>query len=237
MSNRSIVACIFARGGSKGIPKKNLLEIDGRPLLAHAIEIAKSSVLIDRIVVSTDDAEIARVATSYGAEVPFMRPVELATDEAREWDAWKHAVNTLNEDTHHARVGTFVSLPPTAPLRAVDDVDGCIEALLGSAADMVITVKEAQRNPYFNMVEPDSSGYLSVSKFCPETVSRRQDAPEVYDVATVAYAARASYVSSADSLFSGNVKAHLVPSERAIDIDTPLDYTIAKFIYETTRVG
>jgi N-acylneuraminate cytidylyltransferase len=224
------VAFIFARGGSKGVPRKNIRSLAGKPLISYAIEVALSSSLIDRVVVSTEDPEIAGVAARYGAEVPFMRPLELAGDNSPEWLAWQHALNALNEDPNSRSPEVFVSVPATSPLRKVEDVDACIRTLLEGDADVVITVKPAERNPYFNMVVMDNKGYVDRVISDSSSISRRQDAPAVFDVATVAYVARPDFVLRANGIFEGKVKAVLVPSERAIDIDTPLDFEIAEFL-------
>ena len=224
-----IVAFVFARGGSQGVPRKNLRLLAGKPLLAHAIETARASKLIDRVLVSTDDEEIAVTARAYGAEVPFMRPPELATSEAPELLAWRHALVSLAELEHDAPPpDVLVSVPATAPLRAVEDVDACIRTLLESDADIVLTVAESARSPYFNMVALDEHGYARVVVEPSERrITRRQDAPATYDITTVAYAMRPAYVMRAERLFDGKVRTVLVPPERALDIDTELDLTIA----------
>lgn len=219
-----VIGCIFARGGSKGVPRKNIRLLAGKPLLAYAIETALASRWIGRVVVSTDDAEIAAVARQYGAEVPFIRPAELARDDSPEWLAWQHAIRMLGD------MDIFVSVPPTSPLRAVGDVDACIEKLMESDADAVITVRLAERNPYFNMVTLDEDGYAQLVIPSGPKVHRRQEAPVVYDVTTVAYAARPEFVLRASSLFEGRLKAVVVPAERAIDIDTELDFKFAEFL-------
>lgn len=224
-----VVGAIFARGGSKGVPRKNLRPLAGKPLIAHAIQTALTSEMIDRVIVSTDDAEIAAVAKQYGAEVPFVRPAELAGDQSPEWLAWQHALRTLAQESNHP-IDIFVSIPATAPLRAVSDIDACIQALQGSNADIVITVKLADRSPYFNMVilDADSNAQLVIR---PQgSIHRRQDAPVVYDVTTVAYATRPEFVLSANSIFDGKVRAVIVPAERALDIDTELDFQFAEFL-------
>lgn len=224
------IAFIFARGGSKGVPRKNLRNLAGKPLLAHSIATARQSRYIQRVVVSTDDAEIAAVARQYGAEVPFMRPAELATDSASEWLAWQHAIRMIGCHDTKPNFDVFVSVPATAPLRSVHDVDACIELLVQPNTDVVITVTEAHRNPYFNMVVlgEDRSARLVMAD--RGTIVRRQDAPQVYDVTTVAYAARPAYVLSAQGFWPGQVKAVVVPPERALDIDTELDIAFAEFL-------
>ena len=134
-----VVAGIFARGGSKGVPRKNIRLIAGKPLIAYAIETARNSALIGRVIVSTDDREIAEVAVKYGAEVPFLRPPELAQDDSPEWLAWQHTVRKLHGDTDGTpKWDVFVSVPATSPLRKVEDVDACIGALLAGDADVAI---------------------------------------------------------------------------------------------------
>jgi N-acylneuraminate cytidylyltransferase len=224
-----VVGAIFARGGSKGVPRKNLRPLAGKPLIAHAIQTALTSEMIDRVIVSTDDAEIAAVAKQYGAEVPFVRPAELAGDQSPEWLAWQHALRTLSEESNHA-VDIFVSIPATAPLRAVSDIDACIQALQSSNADIVITVKLADRSPYFNMVTLDAENNARLVISPQGSIHRRQDAPVVYDVTTVAYATRPEFVLSANSIFDGKVRAVVVPAERALDIDTELDFQFAEFL-------
>lgn len=225
-----IVAAIFARGGSKGVPRKNVRLLAGKPLIAYAVETALASRLIDRVILSTDDAEIANVAQQYGAEVPFMRPMELARDDSLEWLAWQHAVRTLKTTEGRPMMDVFVSIPPTSPLRIVEDVNNCIRALLENDADLVITVKPAERNPYYNMVVLDREGYARLVIPPDRTIHRRQTAPPVYDMTTVAYAARPEFVLNANSMFEGKVKAVIVPGERALDIDTELDFKFAEFL-------
>jgi N-acylneuraminate cytidylyltransferase len=230
----NIVAVVFARGGSKGVPRKNLRLLGGRSLLAHAVAAAKASRLVTRVVVSTDDAEIARVATECGAEVPFMRPAALASDTAPEWMAWQHAVRELSRDPGFP-LDVFVSVPPTSPLRSADDIDRCIRLFLQGDVDVVVTVRPAERSPYFNMVTIDGQGYARVVIPPENALARRQDAPTVFDMTTVAYVARPSFVLESSSLFSGRVKAVVIPPERALDIDTELDLRIAECLVGESR--
>ncbi|TAK00232.1 acylneuraminate cytidylyltransferase family protein [bacterium] len=229
-------AIIPARGGSKGLPRKNIRLLAGKPLIAYAIETALSSKLIDRVIVSTDDAEIARIAREYGAEVPFMRPQELALDDMPEWLVWRHAIQMLDPTGSSSRMDMLVCVPPTSPLRAVEDVDACIRLLQEDDVDLVITVRPAERNPYFNMVSLDERGYAQLVICPPQPVYRRQAAPEVFDITTVAYAARPEFILRADSMFEGRVKAVVVPSERALDIDTELDFKLAEFLMQQSSM-
>jgi CMP-N-acetylneuraminic acid synthetase len=222
-----VIAFIFARGGSKGLPGKNVRPLAGKPLIAWSIEHAQSVKRIERVIVSTDSQEIADVALQFGAEVPFMRPEELSRDASPEWLAWRHALNYLLE-----KEGTLpdvmVSIPATAPLRLPADIENCLDEFGKGDADMVITVTDAHRSPYFNMVKEHADGTFGLVIPAPTAVTRRQDAPQVYDMATVAYVIRPDFVMTHESTFEGRVRAVHVPIERAIDIDTPLDFKIAE---------
>ena len=235
MKTPFILGAIFARGGSKGVPRKNIKRLAGTPLIAYTIEVALSVGLIDRLIVSTDDREIANIAQKYGAEVPFLRPAHLATDKSPEIFSWKHAIRSIEEESGK-RVDVLVSVPTTSPLREVIDVERCIKKILSTDADIVITVREAQRNPYFNMVSLDKDGNAKTAIISRRALDRRQEVPKVYDVTTVAYAARRSYVLSASSVLEGKVKVVVVPNERAIDIDTMLDFEIAEFLIKRGKI-
>ena len=226
----NVVGFVFARGGSMRIPKKNIRFLAGKPLIAYAIEIALQSRFINRVVVSTDDDEIARVAKEFGAEVPFLRPKELAQNDSPEWLAWKHAIRTLNTQEHGNGLDIFVSIPPTAPLRTVEDVDKCIETYLTNDVDAIITVKNAAHHPSFNMVMIDENNYTRLVLPPDKPIIRSQDAPPVYDMLTVAYVAKPEFILEADSLFDGRVKSVLVPEERALDIDTETDFKLAEYM-------
>lgn len=222
-----IVAFIFARGGSKGLPGKNVKPLAGKPLIAWSIEHARAVRRIGRIIVSTDSNEIAEVALEYGAEVPFMRPKELALDDSPEWLAWRHALDYL-QVSDGCLPDAMVSVPPTAPLRLPADIDSCLDQYERGDADMVITVSDAHRSPYFNMVKANADGTVGLVIPPQSSIARRQDAPPVFDMSTVAYVARPEFVMTHMTTFQGRVRAVHIPAERAIDIDTPLDFKIAE---------
>ena len=229
MTKPYIVSGIFGRGGSKGLPGKNIRLLAGKPLIAYAIEVAHSSQLINRTIVSTDDPKIAEVARQYGAEIPFMRPAELAQDHSPEWLAWRHAVQTIGQAEKRA-IDRFVIIPPTSPLRTVADIDACINLSLETDADFVITVRPSERNPYFNMVELSSSDDARLVIPPQGPIYLRQSAPVVYDITTVAYVTRPEFLCQANAIFDGKVKAVQIPTERAIDIDTELDFLFAELL-------
>jgi len=223
-----VIAAVFARGGSKGVTDKNLRLLAGKPLVVHAVEHALACPGVDRVVLSTDSEEIARVAGAAGAEVPWLRPAELATDTAREWDAWQHLLAWL--ESRGETPDRLLVVPCTAPLRRVVDLERCLEAAADPEVDVVLTVTEAHRNPWFNMVSVDDRGRARLVMEPPQRIHRRQDAPPVYDVGTVAFVAKPSYVRSATSLYDGVVRAVEVPAERNLDIDTEVDFAFAELL-------
>ena len=223
----NVVALICARGGSKGLPGKNIRLLGGKPLIAWAIDSARAVSRVRRVIVSTDSEEIAQAARSAKGEVPFMRPPELARDDSSEWLVWRHALNYLKE-TEGGFPDALLVVPTTAPLRSTSDLDRCLDEFSQGESDVVITVSEAHRSPYFNMVRAQSDGNIGLV-IPPETVvDRRQDAPRVYDMTTVAYVARPTFVMSSDGIFAGRVRQVEVPLERALDIDSLLDFRIAE---------
>jgi N-acylneuraminate cytidylyltransferase len=221
------VAFIFARGGSKGLPGKNIRSLGGKPLIAWSIQHALAVKRIERIIVSTDSEEIGSVARDFGAEVPFLRPTELAKDNSPEWLAWRHALNYVRRTTGQLPE-VMVSVPTTAPLRLALDIDNCLDEYEKGGADMVITVTDSNRSPYFNMVQTNSDGTVGLVIPPQSIVERRQDAPTVFDMTTVCYVANSEFVMTHNATFEGRVRAINVPAERAIDIDTLLDFQIVE---------
>ncbi|MDB9754298.1 acylneuraminate cytidylyltransferase family protein [Amylibacter sp.] len=224
----TVIAFIFARGGSKGLPGKNVRSLAGKPLIAWSIEHALAVQRIDRVIVSTDSEEIADVARQNGAEVPFIRPEKLALDDSPEWLAWRHALNYLKE-MEGILPDVMVSVPATAPLRSVIDINNCLDEYEKGDVDMVITVTDAHRSPFFNMAKRNSDGTFGLVIPPSTTLTRRQDVPVVYDMTTVAYVAKPEFVMKHENTFDGKVAAVHVPLERAIDIDTMTDFKMAEF--------
>jgi len=221
-------ALICARGGSKGVPGKNIRSLAGRPLIGWAIQAALQVERISSVIVSTDSLEIAEVAKQQGAEVPFIRPAELARDDSPEWDVWRHALRYLKENSNEYIPGLIV-VPATAPLRNSEDLERCLNAYEKDDCDCVITVTDAHRSPYFNMVSTGENGYSHLVIEPAQSVFRRQDVLITYDMTTVAYVARPDFVLKAKGLFEGRVKSVHIPLERALDIDTEHDFKIAEF--------
>ena len=217
---------IPARGGSKGIPGKNIKPLGGKPLIAYSVEVARQLAPDSDICVSTDDPAIADVVREMGLEVPFLRPDYLATDNCGTYEVLLHAVKFFEKLGR--RYDTMVLLQPTSPLRTADDVRRCLEAYT-SDVDMVVTVVEAASNPYYNCYETDADGFLHISKGDGSYV-RRQDAPKAWEYNG------AVYVINIDSLkqmpLSKFPRRRMVEMERSrsIDLDTPLDWMVAEAV-------
>lgn len=224
------IAFIFARGGSKGLPGKNIKILNGKPLLQYSIETARNVGQIEDVFVSTDCEKIAAVAKDNGAKV-ILRPAELATDTCPEWLAWRHAINYVTDK--HGAFDRFVSLPATSPLRSESDVISALIELNDKKADICISITPASRSPYFNMVKVLPDGQIDIVIKPEGILSRRQDAPEVFDITTVVYAANVKFIKEQSSLFSGKVVATVVPKIRAVDIDDIYDFMFAESVLKS----
>ena len=227
-----ILATICCRGGSKGVPGKNIKLLKGKPLIAHTIEAAKGSSLIDELIISTDDDKIAAVAKQCGSNVPFMRPNDLATDTASKWPVFIHAVEAYERLTGKT-VEYLVDLDVTVPLKTAQDIDGAIRlAMNNTDTDVVITGYEPERNPYFNMMEVKENGFAEIVKMGEKPIVRRQDAPQVYSLTPAAYVVRKSALYEFEHWSKAKCRIHPIPRERAIDIDTDIDFKIVEFLME-----
>ena len=220
-------AFIFARGGSKGLPGKNIRLLAGKPLIHYAIEVAKECRLIDKTFVSTDDESIAKIAREKGAII-IDRPPELASDTSAEWLSWRHGIDWV--ERHYGKFENFISLPATSPLREVADVEAAIVKLASSLADICIAITPAATSTYFNMVTITDDERCELVVRPGNSVTRRQDAPTTYNITTVVYATTPEYIRNGTSLFSGTVTGVIVPKERAVDIDDIYDFMLAEAI-------
>lgn len=219
------IASICARGGSVGVPGKNIRILHGKPLIAHTIEQALSAKFIDTVYVSTDSPEIAEVARQCGAHVPYLRPAELATSNAAKVPVIQHLCDWVSlNDGGFDRV---VDLDPTSPLRTVDDIEACL-SLLDADTDAVITAFESEKNPYFNMVEKKSDGNIGLVCQPAGMLVARQQAPHVYSMNASIYVWHRHTLSK--GLWCGRLKLHVMPRERSIDIDSPLDFAIVEML-------
>jgi CMP-N,N'-diacetyllegionaminic acid synthase len=221
------IATICARGGSKGLPRKNVLPFAGKPLIARTIEQALACPLIDGVYISTDDDEIAAVALQAGAQVPYRRPAELATDQSAKIPAIEHLVAHLERQGE--RIATIVDLQPTSPLRSQEDLAAAIR--LGADAELVVSVTEPSHNPYYSLVEVQADGTLRVSKSAE--IVRRQDMPAVFGLNGSIYVWRRGALAKAvrDGFWSVAIKPSVMPRERSVDIDDALDFEWAQWLY------
>lgn len=220
------VFVIPARGGSKGIPGKNIKPLCGKPLIAYSVEVARQLADDRDICVTTDDERIAQVVKNMGLDVPFMRPEYLATDGCGTYEVLLHAVKFYEELGRD--YDTLVLLQPTSPMRTAEDVQAAIDAYTPDI-DMVVTVTEAASNPYYNCYETDENGFLHISKG-DGCYTRRQDAPKAWEYNG------AVYVINIESLKKGPLgsfkrrKMVEMSRERSVDLDTPLDWMVAEAI-------
>lgn len=219
----STIATICARGNSRGVPRKNIRLLAGKPLIVHTIEHALACSEINEIFVSTDSAEIAEIALAAGAQVPFLRPAHLATNYAPKLPVIEHLVAELQRGGK--QVSRIVDLDPTSPLREVSDIRACL-ALLDDDTDVVITGFEAEKNPYFNMVEVKRDGNVRRVKEPEADPFGRQAAPKVYSMNASIYVWHANTLSK--GLWGGRVRLHVMPRDRSIDIDSELDFFIVE---------
>lgn len=217
------LALIPARGGSKGIPRKNIRPLGGRPLIAWSIEAALASMHIDAVVVSTEDEEIAEISRKFGAQVPFMRPLELAQDNTPGMDPVMHAIGRLPQ------FDRIVLLQPTSPLRMTDDINACIELATRQKANSVVSVCEPAKSPYW-MYQLGSDNRLT--KLIDNTeATRRQDLPLVYALNGAIYVADASWLRKTKTFLTDETIGYVMPPERSVDIDTSMDWTVAEHLF------
>ncbi len=220
------IAFIFARGGSKGIKNKNILKFNNKPLIAHTIQGAIDSRLFDDVVVSTDDIQIAEISKSYGASVPFLRPNELANDDANELLSWKHAIENYNE-----KIDRFISLPCTSPLRKFSTVNRMIEKYNTMNCDLLLGVTRSNHIPNFNIVNLSETGKLNIYNSSDDKIFRRQDAPNCFNITTYAYISNPEYILSTKSLLDGDTYGYILSKNESIDIDDIYDFRFAEYMY------
>lgn len=223
---RSVLAIILARGGSKELPRKNIRKLAGKPLIAYSIGQALESRYIGRVVVSTEDREIARVAARYQAEV-IRRPDELALDDTSSVDALRHTLDYLKEAEGYSP-DLVVLLQPTSPLRKVEDIDGAIDRLLEVGCDSVVSVCEVEHPAHWMYT-------LEGERLKPivgggRKVGRRQDAPKVYRLNGAVYVTHRDVVMRQGKVMGDDTRAYIMPQERSVDIDTELDFKLAELL-------
>jgi N-acylneuraminate cytidylyltransferase/CMP-N,N'-diacetyllegionaminic acid synthase len=217
-------ALIPARGGSKGIPRKNIKLFAGKPLIVWTIEAALRSSLLSAVVVSTDDPEIAEVARQAGAQVPFMRPSELALDQTPGLDPVLHALDQLPQ------YDSVLLLQPTSPLRTTEDIDACLRLAVQQHARSVVSVSEADTHPYWTYRLTKDQALSRFVEAEPEPIARRQDLPKAFALNGALYFADANWLRSSGRLVGTETLAYVMAKERSVDLDTPLDWKLAELL-------
>lgn len=224
----SVLGLITARGGSKGIPGKNTRIVGGKPLIAWTINAALASVKIKRLIVSTDAPEIAEVAMHFGAEVPFLRPAELALDNSPHLDVVLHALDWLK--TIGESFDYVMLLQPTSPLRLSEDIDSAIDVAIASLPAAVISVNELHQHPYFTRVI-DADGVLSPLIPMKELeYPRRQDLPPAYYINGAIFLNQVDSLRNDRTFYPSGAKGFIMPAERSWQIDTDLDLAVVEAI-------
>jgi len=222
---KRILATISARGGSKGVPGKNIRDLGGAPLIAWTIREARRSQYIDRLIVSSDDPGILAVARANGAETPFVRPHELARDDTPGVDPVLHAVQALQPEEYDY----VVLLQPTSPLRTVEDIDGCVRLCLDNSWPCCISVCEADKSPYF-MFQMDQNNRLAPVIKQDSYHTRRQDLPKVCAPNGAVYVADCLWLSRTRSYLTPETRGYEMPPDRSRDVDSLLDFDICELL-------
>lgn len=222
-----ILGTICARGGSKGVKNKNIRPLAGKPLIAHTIEYFKKWGKANRIVVSTDSKKIAETAKKYGAEIPIMRPSELARDNSFKLHVLQHILKVC-EQQDKTKYDIIVDLDPTAPLRKQKYLNEAYNKFKKSNANNLYSVNKARKNPYFNMVELDKKGYTHLCK--TSNVIRRQDAKPVYEMNASIYIYKRDFLLKTDTLHSDKTIIYEMPDLASYDIDTETDFMFVEFL-------
>ncbi len=230
-----ILAVIGARGGSKGVPGKNIRPIAGKPLIGWAIETALAMPEVTDMIVSTDDQDIADTAKAHGAKIPFMRPAELATSASGKFDVWKHALAEC-EKLYDTTYDFFLDIDCTSPLLDADDLSSMLKTFIHDGAykncDGMFTVSPSHRSPYFNLVEEDKNGYLALSKKLDTDIESRQASPKTLDIVAGFYLFNAQYIRTENQLLNGKLKGFEVPREKSFDIDESFDAELVTWLME-----
>lgn len=227
-NGKTVLGIIPARGKSKGVPRKNMKRLGGKPLIVWTIEESKKSRYLDRFILSSEDEEIMLFARYLGCDVPFVRPVELAQDDTPGIEPVLHALETLPE-----RYDYVVLLQPTSPLRTKEDIDRCIELCVKQNASSCVSVTESDKSPYW-MYVLNEIGKITPLLETEKRYNRRQDLPKVYTVNGAVYIAEVGWLLSNRSFMSNETHGYIMPRERSVDIDTELDFKFAEFLLQNT---
>lgn len=225
--NKKVLGIITARGGSKGIPGKNIKPLAGKPLIAYTIEAAKQSKLLTRTIISTDYEDIALVSKKYGGDVPFMRPAEFAQDKSTSIDVIKHAITWLKENQKEEYDYVMI-LQPTSPLRRAEDIDECIKIAVEKDADSVMSMKELDDFSPKKLKKIQDGLIIPYFEEEGTFTAQRQSLDKMYKRNCAVYLTKVSYILNND-LFGKTSYAYIMSEERSVDINKPIDFEVAEF--------
>lgn len=224
--NKKILALIPARGGSKGVPGKNIKQIAGKPLIVWTIEAALQSQWLDKVIVSTDSEEIASIARKAGAEVPFLRPEYLAHDAAKGIDVVLHAIRWF--EAQNEQYDLLLLLQPTSPLRTVQDIENAIRLLFEKKAKAIVSVCENEHPPYWSNTLPPDHSMKNFIDF--KAIKNRQELPTFYRLNGAIYLSEIDYLKANNGFWGEQTYAYIMPKERSVDIDSLLDFKLAELL-------
>jgi len=224
IDNKPLVI-ITARGGSKGVPRKNIKKLGDKPLIFYTLEAAGKLFSDDQICVSTDDTEIKNIVENTGLSVPFIRPADLATDSATSYDVLLHAINFYETQMNY-KPDTIILLQPTSPFRKAKHIEEALDMYNNEPCEMVVSVKETKANPYYTLREEDTNGFLK--KIMPGTYTRRQDCPTVYELNGAIYISDASVLKEKPLHKFDTVRKYVMDEMSSHDIDTQFDWKVAE---------
>lgn len=223
-----IIAIIPARSGSKGLPDKNIRILNGKPLIAYSIIQAQETGIFDNIFLSTDSRKYADIAMKYGADVPFLRSDELASDSASIWDCVRESLRRYKALGKEYDI--FVVLQPTSPLRTAGDILGAMNQMIHTKADSVVSLCEADHSPLWCNTLPENKSLKCFIR--PEILSEtRQELPAFYRINGAIYAVSTSFFLRSPHIYNGDSFAYIMPRERSVDIDTLFDFSFAEYLF------
>ena len=223
---KKILGIITARGGSKGIPRKNIKDLAGKPLIAYTIEATKASKYLTRCIVSTDDQEISEISKQYGADIPFMRPAELAQDQSTSIDVVQHALTKIEQEQGE-KYDYLMILQPTSPLRTAEDIDACIQKIIDTDADSVMGVLELIDFSLKKLKKIEDDQILPLVEDEGNQSARRQDLSKIYKRNCAIYLTKTDLIMQGD-IFGKISRPHIMSAESSVDINEPIDFQIAE---------
>ena len=231
-NDKKILAIIPARGGSKRLPRKNIRPLAGKPLLAYSIEAARSSQYIDRIIVSTEDMEIANIAKKFGADVPALRPMELAEDATKSDDVLKYTAEYMESKENYIP-DIIVLIQPTSPLVSAEDIDKTVETLIAGNSHSSLTVCEITERPEWMYLLNNKKPMLFLNK--SSLKARSQDLPELGIINGAVYVMTHNTIMKRNKIIDENTSIYLMPRERTVDIDELFDFQLAEFLMKANK--